>query len=85
MLRGNRIFCVIRSLIKSDGSLGPTVAGVRVMADGPRWDSTLGAPGLVYSLSLLQNRNLAASKRNRPGRERPGRLPIQVMALGHLS
>lgn len=26
-----------------------------------------------------------ASKRNRPGRSRPGRLPIQVMALGHLS
>jgi len=51
------------------------------MADGPRGDSTLGAPGLVYSLSLLQNRALAASKRNRPGRERPGRLPIQVMAL----
>ena len=45
----------------------------------------MGAPSLVYSLSLLQNRALAASKRNRPGRSRPGRLPIQVMALGHLS
>jgi len=32
------------------------------MADGPRGDSTLGAPGLVYSLSLLQNRALAASR-----------------------